>query len=307
MELVVAFEVGGGVEGCGVPGEGGDFVRIAGDDASGIGDDEGVRVGGCGSDGALDVVERGLDVAGATEGVEEDAGEGNAGEAFVEGMAGGGVGCLLKAGGKRCSGARGSKHGEVQGAETDEGLVDAEVHDAAGLEVGGFGDGVGDGGGDAFGGEHLLEGGLDVVGERAGIRGYAAVEGDLRVDAGGEFFGGKPDEVFEAGGEELVEGDGVDVDDDGAGAGGVAVIDGGVGEEAGVEEALGGVGEGVVAEGLAGLEAGDGEELGGGVGVGVPERDAGNGVLGVEVRGAAKGARRRRAARTRWGRKEGLR
>ena len=55
VEFVVAGEVGGGVEGRGVPGEGGDFVRVAGDDARGVGDEEGagvgvgVSVGGCGA------------------------------------------------------------------------------------------------------------------------------------------------------------------------------------------------------------------------------------------------------------------
>ena len=36
----------------------------------------------------------------------------------------------------------------------------------------------------------------------------------MGVDAGGKFFGGEPDEVFKAGGEELVERDGLEVDDD---------------------------------------------------------------------------------------------
>ncbi len=68
------------------------------------------------------------------------------------------------------------------------------------------------------------------------------------------------------GGEELVERDGLEVDDDAATHAGAGVVDGGVGEEAGVEEVLGGVAERVLGEELAGFEAGDGEELGGGVG-----------------------------------------
>ncbi len=149
------------------------------------------------------------------------------------------------------------------------------------MKVGGLDDFVGEGGGDAFGGEHLLEGGLDVVGEGAGVGGYAAVEGDVGVDAGGELVGGEPDEVFEAGGEEFVEGDGFEIDDDAAAHAGAGVVDGGVGEEAGVEEMLGCVAEGVLGEELAGFEAGDGGELGSGIGAGVFVGDAGDGVLGV--------------------------
>lgn len=101
------------------------------------------------------------------------------------------------------------------------------------------------------------------------------------MDAFGEFFGGEPDEVFKAGGIERGERYRFDGDVDGAGFALAGERDLGVGEEAGVEEMLGGVGEGVVDEELAWGEAGDGEELGVSVGGGVLEDDVGDGVLGV--------------------------
>jgi len=81
----------------------------------------------------------------------------------------------------------------------------------------------------------LLEGGLDVVGEGTSVRGGSAIERDVRVDAVGELFGGEPGEVFEAGGEELAEGDGLEIDDEASGFAGAGVADLGVQKEAGVQ------------------------------------------------------------------------
>jgi hypothetical protein len=271
--------------GCGVcrgggPGDGGDSVGVAGNEGRGVGDGDTVRGG---RQGTLDVVEFRVEIAGAVDGDEDNVFHGEAGEAFVVASAFETVQKFERVGLERFRDA-----GDVGLGEDDAGRVNFEVDGELRVIVGGLDDFVGEGGGDAFGGEHLLEGGLDVVRKGSGVGGYATVERDVRVDAGGELFGGEPDEVFEAGGEELVERDGLEADDEAATHAGAGVVDGGVGEEAGVEQALGGVAEGVGVEHLAGLEAGGGEQLGGGVGAGVPEGDAGDGVLGMRRRGRAE-------------------